>query len=85
MNNAHRQKGAALFVFIIFFTIACTSLVLILARGIYSDRAAVNTLEASKQSFALADGLVEDMAYRYISGFLVWGGSNRHSDHRYGE
>lgn len=72
MNNQRTtrssQKGAALLVFVIFFTIAATSLVLILARGVYSDVLSANILAGSKQSYYLADSFGENIAYRLIAG-----------------
>jgi len=68
MNNSFSQTGAALLIFILFFVIASAGALYMVTRTIYTDLENYAILRASKQSYVLADGIVQDMAYRLVAG-----------------
>jgi hypothetical protein len=62
-----RQSGAAMLLFVMFFTVASTAMVIGLSQSMYSDLSDFNKLSRSKQAYLAAESIVEDMTYRTIA------------------
>ena len=71
MYSMHKNRGAALLIFMIFFLIGSTALTITLSRSIYSDFVSYRLLNTAAQSFYVAESGVEDMAYRFVVGKTV--------------
>ncbi len=70
MNNttllsAHKNRGAALLTFVIFFLLASALLVTGIARTIYDSMTEARLLYESKRSLFAAEGGIEDAIYRH--------------------
>lgn len=63
-NNRIPERGAALLIFVIFFLVVSTILVLSIGRGVYDDLVLYRTLEQGKRSFYAAEAGIEDAIYR---------------------
>ena len=71
MNNTRIQpqsRGAALLIFIVFFLIASTILVLGIGSGVYQGLAEYRVLSSSKASFFAVEAGIEDAIYRHRAG-----------------
>ena len=71
MNNKARQqktRGAALLIFIVFFVLTSTLVVLGIGDGAYDDLVLYRTLESGKKSFYASESGIEDAIYRYRNG-----------------
>lgn len=67
-QKPQRNRGAALLIFVIFFLIISTVLVLGIGRGVYQDLVEYRVLQSSKQSFFGAEAGIEDAIYRHRDG-----------------
>ena len=66
--HSHRQHGAALSLFIIFFTVSVTALLVALNNNLVSDVSALNRLAETKQAYMSVEALTEDVLYRRSYG-----------------
>jgi hypothetical protein len=66
MSNLHKQTGAAMTLFIIFFTFAATGILLALGQAIYVDHISFNRLSESKQAYIAVETLTDDVVMRNI-------------------
>lgn len=60
------QGGAAMFVFVLFFTFTSSVMLYALNQNIYTDFKDLNRLTQSKQSLLTSESLLEDVVYRQI-------------------
>ncbi len=69
--NLQLNRGQAMITAVIFFLSVSTVIVLGAASPILREAAAARELQTSKQSYVLAESLVEDMTYRTKKGIAV--------------
>jgi hypothetical protein len=62
-----RQRGAAMLLFVLFFTFASTVMMIGLNQSIFTDMSDFNQLIRSKQAYLASESIVEDMTYRTIT------------------
>ncbi len=67
-RNNNQSRGAALMLFVIFFIIGSTVLVLGITRGVYEDLVGYRIRAASVQGFYAAEAGIEDAIYRHRDG-----------------
>lgn len=72
-STPYASRGAALLLFIIFFTVASAALAFVLSQNLYADASSWRALVSAKQAQVTAEGAVEEVAYRLISGATVSG------------
>jgi hypothetical protein len=69
MSKQHTQfgsdRGAAILIFVLFFLVASTTLVIGIGRGVYDDLVLYRALENGKQSLYAAEAGIEDAVYRH--------------------
>ena len=71
MNNSRealQNRGAALIIFVIFFLMASTVLVLGIGSGVYQALAEYRVLSSSKASFFAVEAGIEDAIHRHRAG-----------------
>lgn len=61
-----KETGAAMLLFVLFFTFTTGVMMLALAQSIYFDLSDYNRLLKSKQAYLTTESLVEDMVYRHV-------------------
>ncbi len=66
--NTKQSRGAAMLIFVLFFTFALSTIVFILNQTIFTDFNDLKRLKQSKQAFFTSESLLEDMVYRQIDG-----------------
>ena len=66
MHFRSQQTGAAMLLFVLFFTFTTGVMMLALAQSIYFDLSDYNRLLKSKQAYLTTESLVEDMVYRHV-------------------
>ena len=65
------QRGAAMLLFVLFFTFASTVMMLGLNQSIFTDMSDFNQLLRSKQAYLASESIVEDVAYRTMTDQTV--------------
>jgi hypothetical protein len=71
MMKRKLQSGAAMLMFVIFFTFSATTLLIALGGSILFDLADYTRLAESKQAYLTTESLLEDVAYRNVHGMSV--------------
>ena len=66
MQVRSTQTGAAMMLFVLFFTFTTGIMMFALAQSIYFDLSDYNRLLKSKQAYLTTESLVEDMVYRHV-------------------
>lgn len=66
--NRPRNRGAALLLFVLFFTFASLALASFVSGAVYNAMVQYQQLAATKQSWYASESLGEDMAYRLMNG-----------------
>lgn len=72
-HSIHRKRGAALLLFIIFFTMASAAMAFLLSQNLYLDASSWRALITAKQAQVTSDGAVEEVVQRIIAGGTVSG------------
>lgn len=70
-STNYQQRGAALLLFIVFFLFASVAVSFIISRSVLSSLSEYSLLLRSKQAYASAEALVEEVATRNIMGLNV--------------
>lgn len=68
MNQSASNRGAALTLFVLFFTFAATGIMIALAQGVLADQVTFNRLGESKQAYIAVETLTEDVVFRNVNG-----------------
>ncbi|MEK7639252.1 MAG: hypothetical protein AAB388_03785 [Patescibacteria group bacterium] len=68
MNRHHRQSGAAMLLFVLFFAFAASAMMFALNQSIFADLSDFNQLVRSKQSMLASESGAEDVVYRLVFG-----------------
>lgn len=71
MTYVHLQRGAAMLIFVLFFTFASTVMMVGLNQSIFTDTSDFNQLLRSKQAYLASESIVEDVAYRTMTDQTV--------------
>lgn len=66
MMKLFLQRGAAMLVFVLFFSFSAGAIIFSLNQSIYSDLRDFNRLTGAKQAFYTSESLLEDMVYRQV-------------------
>lgn len=66
--KAQQNKGAAMLVFVMFFTFATSAMLFVLGQSIFADLSDFNRLSQAKQSWLVSESLTEDVVYRRVYG-----------------
>ena len=66
MKTSYFQTGAAMILFVLFFTFATTAIMFILGRGIFADLSDYNRLAEAKLSYLAAESAAEDVVLRRV-------------------
>lgn len=64
----NKNKGAAMMLFMLFFTFATSSMMFALGQNIFSDLADFNRLIQSRKAFNASEAITEDVVYRKVFG-----------------
>ena len=67
-----RQKGAAMLLFVLFFSFAAGAMVFGFNQSMFVDLSDHNQLQRSKQAFFSAESALEDLAFRHSFGFMSY-------------
>jgi hypothetical protein len=62
------QQGAAMILFVLFFTFASSAMMFMLSQSIFSDLADFHRLTQSKQALFASESVTEDVVYRRVFG-----------------
>ncbi len=65
------QNGAAMLLFVLFFTFASTVMMIGLNQSIFTDMSDFNQLIRSKQAYLASESIVEDVSYRTMTDQTV--------------
>lgn len=68
MMYRQSQQGAAMLLFVLFFTFATSATLFILGQSIFADLSDFARLTAAKESYLASESVAEDVAYRLIYG-----------------
>lgn len=68
MKTNSKTRGAAMLFFVLFFAFASTIMMFALNGSIFTDLADFNQLTRSKESYLVAEAIVEDVVYRTTMG-----------------
>ncbi len=68
MMNKYSQHGAAMLLFVLFFSFATSVMMFTLNQSIFSDLSDFNNLTRSKQAILASESGVEDVVYRRLFG-----------------
>ncbi len=67
-NRKQSTRGAAMLIFVLFFTFATSAIIFAFGQNIFSDLSGFNHLTNTKRSFLISESLTEDVVYRFVDG-----------------
>jgi hypothetical protein len=68
MKSAFKTRGAAMLLFVMFFTFATSALMFVLGQSIFSDLNNFNRTLDAKRALLVSDSMIEDVVMRYVFG-----------------